>query len=165
MRREARRPRRPPQAPGSRPRPGAGLQRGRRAPVPDTAKAARLCRLCALGRGQAQARRPLRAAPVLTRARTRQDGPLRLARSQALRVAPVLMRARRSGSNQMARWRSSTRVISNSSCSCGSEGAQRRCLSERVRHDSVSTVAFKFKLNHLFHIFKFDAQEFGLGTT
>ena len=60
LRREARgprRPRRPPEAAGSRPRPGAGLQRGRRAPVPDTAKAARLCRLCALGRGQAQTRR------------------------------------------------------------------------------------------------------------
>ena len=29
-------------------------------------------------------------------------------------------------------------------------------LSERVRHDSVSTVAFKFQAHHLFHIFKFD---------
>ena len=37
-------------------------------------------------------------------------------------------------------------------------------LSERVRHDSVSTVAFKFQAHHLFHIFKFDVQEFGLGT-
>ena len=37
-------------------------------------------------------------------------------------------------------------------------------LSERVRHDSVSTVAFKFQAHHLFHIFKFDVQEFGLRT-
>ena len=38
-------------------------------------------------------------------------------------------------------------------------------LSERVQHDSVSTVAFKFQAHHLFHIFKFDVQEVGLGTT
>ena len=37
-------------------------------------------------------------------------------------------------------------------------------VSERVRHDSVSTVAFKFQAHHLFHNFKFDVQEFGLGT-
>ena len=37
-------------------------------------------------------------------------------------------------------------------------------VSERVRHDSVSTVAFKFQAHHLFHIFKFDVQEFGLRT-
>ena len=29
-------------------------------------------------------------------------------------------------------------------------------LLEQVRHDSVSTIAFKFQAHHLFHIFKFD---------
>ena len=38
-------------------------------------------------------------------------------------------------------------------------------LSKRVGHDSVSTVAFKFQAHQLFDIFKFDVQEFGLGTT
>ena len=38
-------------------------------------------------------------------------------------------------------------------------------LSECVQHVSVSTVAFKFQAHHLFHIFKFDVQEFRLGTT
>ena len=42
--------------------------------------------------------------------------------------------------------------------------ASRSCsrVSERVRHDSVSTVAFTFQAHHLLHIFKFDAQ---VGTT
>ena len=33
------------------------------------------------------------------------------------------------------------------------------------QHDSVSTVAFKFETCHLFHIFKFDVQDFRLRAT
>ena len=35
-------------------------------------------------------------------------------------------------------------------------------LSERVQHDSISAVAFKFQGRHHFRIFKFDVQDFGL---
>ena len=35
-------------------------------------------------------------------------------------------------------------------------------LSERVRHDSVSAIAFRFQAHHLYHIF---VQEFGPGAT
>ena len=35
-------------------------------------------------------------------------------------------------------------------------------LSERVRHDSVSTIALWFQARRLFQIFKLDAQDFGL---
>ena len=39
------------------------------------------------------------------------------------------------------------------------------CRNGFAWHDSVSTVAFKFQAHHLFHIFRFDVREFGLGTT
>ena len=36
-------------------------------------------------------------------------------------------------------------------------------VSARVRHDSGSTVAFKFQAHRLFNIFKFDVRDFGFG--
>ena len=120
-----------------------------------------------LGRGCS---RSLPSPPVSVTTQRRRP---RLLLLPLCRAAPLRVTATRPASRSAAPGPASTRRIrvcragrsSGRSLATARTAFAAKAMSERVRHDSVSTVAFKFQAHHLFHIFKFDVQEFRLGTT